>query len=531
MNKTSDMQYIIALYIRLSAADRDIDGRVKDESNSVTAQRDMLYSFVKSRPDLRNAEIIEFCDDGKTGTNFERSGVSKMLDAARGGLIHCIIVKDLSRFGRDYIEVGDYLEQIFPFLGIRFIAVNDGYDSSGYKYGSAGLVDVSFKNIVYDMYSKELSEKVRTTKRQLDEKGYNLSPYAFFGYDKAPGDKHKLVIDEEAAAVVRELFRRAESGERVLELARSLNERGEPMPMMRKRLKNVTRRWNSKDDGSNIWNDSTVRKILEDERYTGCMISGKTRRIKVGSPQTVRVHEEEWIVVPDAFPAIVGKDAFDRVQAILRTGVSPSPSAKPKRLFSRKICCGYCRLAMTRKDTSKPYYVCLTYRQNPEACCPEDRVYESEITAAVLASIRTQAQLFKKNERCAQRQKEANENRQRELREKIKALQAVIDMKSQEKMQAFEDMSSGRITLDAYQVKCERCDAYIQRNEEEIKRLEKGLEQTSAVCGPTGQPISAYTNLRTLTWEIVEELIDKIYVYSSQTVEIVWKFKDEYGER
>lgn len=336
------------------------------------------------------------------------------------------------------------------------------------------------------------------------------------------------MIDEEAAEVVRELFSRAESGESVLEPARSLNERGEPTPMMRKRLKNVTRRWNSKDDSSNIWRDSMVRKILEDERYTGCMINGKTRRVKVGSPQTVRVPEEEWIVVPDAFPAIVEKDTFERVQTILRTGVSPSPSPKQKRLFSRKICCGYCRFAMTRKDTSKPYYVCLTYRQNPEACCPEDRIYESGITAAVLASIRAQAQLFKKNERRAQRQKEADANRKRKLMEKIKALQAVVNMKSQEKMQAFEDMSSGRIALDAYQVKCERCDAYIQRNEEEIKRLRERLEQTSAVCGLTGHPISAYTNLRTLTREIVEELIDKIYVYSSQTVEIVWKFKDEY---
>ena len=180
----------------------------------------MLRNFVATRPEFAGAEIIEFCDDGRTGTNFERTGVSKMLDAAKRGQINCIIVKDLSRFGRDYIEVGDYLEQIFPFLGIRFIAINDNYDSIDHPYGSAGLIDVSFKNVIYDLYSKELSEKVRSAKRQLAEKGYFLSPYAFYGYEKAPGSKHELMIDESTAVYVRELFERALNGESTTELAR-----------------------------------------------------------------------------------------------------------------------------------------------------------------------------------------------------------------------------------------------------------------------------------------------------------------------
>lgn len=276
-------RYIIALYIRLSSADRDKSENGKDESDSITAQRDMLRNFVAARPEFAGAEIIEFCDDGRTGTNFERTGVSKMLDAAKLGQINCIIVKDLSRFGRDYIEVGDYLEQIFPFLGIRFIAINDNYDSIDHPYGSAGLIDVSFKNVIYDLYSKELSEKVRSAKRQLAEKGYFLSPYAFYGYEKAPGSKHELMIDESTAVYVRELFERALNGESTTELARDFNLRGIPTPMMVKRQKNVTRNWNSKSHDSNIWTGSIIGKILKDERYTGSAVFGKMKRVKVGS--------------------------------------------------------------------------------------------------------------------------------------------------------------------------------------------------------------------------------------------------------
>ena len=231
--------YVIALYIRLSAADRDNGTDGKEESDSVTAQRDMLKGFVAARPEFSGAEIIEFCDDGRTGANFDRTGVSKMLDAAKRGQINCIIVKDLSRFGRDYIEVGDYLEQIFPFLGIRFIAVNDHYDSIDHPYGSAGLIDVSFKNVIYDLYSKELSEKVRSTKKQLAEKGYFLSPYAFYGYEKVPGNKHELMIDESTAVYVREVFSRIQNGEGTTEIARDFNLRGIPTPMMVKRQKAV----------------------------------------------------------------------------------------------------------------------------------------------------------------------------------------------------------------------------------------------------------------------------------------------------
>ena len=158
------LNYVIAIYIRLSAEDGDLSDE-KNESNSVVNQRAYIRRFIELRPEFAGAQILEFCDDGYSGTNMERPAVRRLLEQVRQRKINCIIVKDMSRFGRDYIVVGDYLEQIFPFLDVRFIAINDSYDSKDHKYGSAGLIDVSFRNVIYDLYSKDLSEKVRSPKR------------------------------------------------------------------------------------------------------------------------------------------------------------------------------------------------------------------------------------------------------------------------------------------------------------------------------------------------------------------------------
>ena len=158
----STMEFVIAVYIRLSMEDGDLSDE-KNESNSVVNQRAYIYQYIAQHPEFSEARILEFCDDGYSGTNMERPAIKRLLQQVRDRKINCIIVKDMSRFGRDYIVVGDYLEQIFPFLDVRFIAINDGYDSKDHKYGAAGLIDVSFRNVIYDLYSKELSEKVRST--------------------------------------------------------------------------------------------------------------------------------------------------------------------------------------------------------------------------------------------------------------------------------------------------------------------------------------------------------------------------------
>jgi len=219
------MECTTALYIRLS--DDDSGDR---ESNSVTNQRDLLTGFVSGHPVLNKTRIIEFADDGWSGTNFQRPAVTEMLDAIRTGGINCVVVKDLSRFGRNYVEVCEYLEQIFPFLGVRFIAVNDRYDSKTHT-GSTAPLDVAFSAMRHGLYSKELSLKVRQSYAAKAAKGEFLCGVAPFGYMRSKTERNKLVIDEGAAATVRRIFDLAAEGRKTTEIAAVLNRENADTPL------------------------------------------------------------------------------------------------------------------------------------------------------------------------------------------------------------------------------------------------------------------------------------------------------------
>lgn len=212
----------IGKYIRLSLADRDVMKKEnKTESESIAHQRDLIQRYIDSHADLKGCEVREFYDDGYSGTNFNRPAFERLLEQIRKGEVDCVIVKDFSRFGRDYIEMGDYLERIFPYLGVRFISVNDGYDSRDYK-GTTGGLDVALKNIVYDFYSKDLSVKVTTAKRAKMKRGEYIGGHVPYGLLRNPDDKHKLINDPEAAAVVREIFEAAIGGMKISDIARML---------------------------------------------------------------------------------------------------------------------------------------------------------------------------------------------------------------------------------------------------------------------------------------------------------------------
>lgn len=229
-NRTvSGSEYVIALYIRLSQEDRDLSLRSdKTESNSITNQRALLWEYIRTHKDLADSKVIEKCDDGYSGVKFDdRPGFTEMIQLAKEGKINCIIVKDFSRFGRNYVELGDYLEQFFPFLGIRFISVNDNYDSRQFD-GTTGGLDVAFKNMIYDFYSREFSKKQRIAWKRMAEKGEYNAHCAMYGYKKADDNIHQLVIHEETGKIVHEIFEMMASGITPLKIARLLNQRGVP---------------------------------------------------------------------------------------------------------------------------------------------------------------------------------------------------------------------------------------------------------------------------------------------------------------
>jgi DNA invertase Pin-like site-specific DNA recombinase len=198
------MKYTIAKYLRISSDDADLDGMDKFESNSIANQRALLDDYIRKIPEFAGYEIIEALDDGKTGTNFSRPGVQRLIEMAQSGRVHCIIVKDLSGWGRNYLEVGNFLEQKFPAWGVRFISINDMYDSATLN-GSTGGIDIAFRNLIYELYSQDLSVKVRSGKNTAAASGKICTTYPLYGYDKDPADHSKLVIDPVDSLVVKHI--------------------------------------------------------------------------------------------------------------------------------------------------------------------------------------------------------------------------------------------------------------------------------------------------------------------------------------
>ena len=260
-------QYTLAKYLRLSSEDGDLKQTGKLESNSIANQRNLLDEFIRQSPEFYGSKVVEFCDDGWSGKNFERPAVKELIAQARIGEIQCVIVKDLSRFGRDYIIVGNYISRVFPFLGVRFIAVNDNFDSI--RPEDLGSLETSFKTMIYDFYSRQLSRKVRDAKLQLARKGEFLSHHAPYGYTKDPDRKKHLVIDPPAAEVVRRIFQMVADGQSAAQTAKALNLEGVLTPMRYKLAANCSRTvWNCIRE-ENFWTDQAIIRIIRDERYLG----------------------------------------------------------------------------------------------------------------------------------------------------------------------------------------------------------------------------------------------------------------------
>ena len=263
----------VALYLRLSREDEAARGQLKDESNSIHSQRLLLRQYVKEHQELASLPLREFVDDGYTGTNFDRPQFQQMMALVKAGEVECILVKDLSRFGRNYLEVGDYLEHIFPFLGVRFIAVNDHFDSQEYVGKTTGM-EVAFRNLVYQRYSQDLSEKVKSAMHLKMSKGKYVTSCPY-GYRKDPADKHHMVIDPETAPIVREIFLAAIAGKKTTEIAAVLNERQIPTPQMHKKTREEKRH------SAPMWSHQAVLRILQNYKYTGAMVNFKVENATI----------------------------------------------------------------------------------------------------------------------------------------------------------------------------------------------------------------------------------------------------------
>lgn len=271
-----EKQFYAAMYLRLSRDDEDKDGQIKSESNSIRSQRELIKSFIREQEDIELYDI--YVDDGFTGSNFDRPDFIRMMEDVEAGRVNCVIVKDLSRFGRDYIEAGRYIQKVFPSLSVRFIAITDHYDSLSADSGESNIV-LPVKNFINDSYCRDISTKVKSQLHIKRKNGEYIAPFAVYGYRKADNNRNQLVIDEYAADIVRKIFEWKIEGYALTAIADRLNELGILSPREYKKSLGMNFEGGFKGTEQSKWGAVAVKRILQNEVYLGNLVQGKTEKV------------------------------------------------------------------------------------------------------------------------------------------------------------------------------------------------------------------------------------------------------------
>ncbi len=510
------------LYIRLSREDGD-----KVESESVSSQKAILQKFVSENDDISVYDL--YVDDGWSGTDFERPAFRRMFADVTTKKINCVIVKDLSRFGRNYVEAGKYLETVFPLFNVRFIAVNDMIDSSANPQ-SANNIIVPFKNIINDEYCRDISMKVRTALDIRRRQGKFIGSFAAYGYKKDENDHSKLVIDEEAAQTVKFIFNKFLSGYSIMGIARELNARGISNPSAYKAEKGL-----KTNRGGIYWVDSTVRRILTNELYIGNLVQKKNQKVSYKIHLNKKVESKNRITVKNTHEAIIAESDFEKVQSLLARDTRTSPKERQLSVLAGFIKCADCGRAMQKRTVKQPYrtyeyYCCPTYRKMHSKACTKHTVRADVIENALLTFLNKYIAFAVDFDRLAEKI-----NRARGANAKPRRLAGELSVKRQELEKAqkllleiYPDFKSGIISRGQYFALKEKYEnaalkarESIERLNEEISAYKKGVKENEFIAA-----FKKFKGLKELTREVVVELVDNIYVHEGGEIEIHFKFKD-----
>ena len=504
----------VDFYLRLSLE----DGDQQDESNSITSQREILKDYIHSKEEFTGVQIREHIDDGYTGTNFNRPAFQKMIAMVKKNEVKTILVKDLSRFARDYIESGAYIEQIFPFMQVRFISVNDNYDSKNNENGISSL-EIPFKNLVYDYYSKDISQKIRSSVKIRQEKGYYFGSKAPYGYVKNEKDHHQLIVDEEVRPIVKEVFTRYLSGESMLAIAKYFNEREVLTPAKHIGLKR----------GSGIWTGQIVRYLLTQRVYTGAIVGGKTRVYEVGSDHRQWTDSEDWIIRENMHEAIISQEDFAEVQNRLSSNAKHiSRERKHFHILQDKVYCGKCnhKMSYTIYSGKSDGYYC-PYRYKAKDCgCMKGKIQASVLEEIVSKEIQIYTERFLEKEQTRMIEHRVKESICESLLERKKKLEAEQQKNQISKMQCYERHKQGIMEKEEYLSKRESLTQRAKNIEQEISVIENKIrENTASRHYLNVDKLREAVAKGELVLDWINEVIDRIYVYDKDKVEIVWKFE------
>ncbi len=538
--------YNVAVYLRLSRDDaatgsgKDIDGRVttsngKTESNSISSQRDMIRSYIRQHDDMEIYDI--YVDDGWSGANFDRPAFKRMMEDIEAGKIDCVIVKDLSRLGRDYIEAGRLIQKTFPAFCVRFIALTDNFDSLTADYNEKSLV-LPVKNFVNDSYCRDISQKVKSQKKVKRENGEFIGAFTVYGYKKSEENKNQLVPDDYAADIVRKIFAWRIEGFSNLAISNRLNEMGILSPMEYKKSKGQKFHTSFSTGVKAKWSSVAVKRILVDETYIGTLVQGKGESINHKVKRNTIKPENEWVKVANTHEPIILNEDFEIVRELLKVECRAFNQSDKSHMYAGVLFCGDCKEIMTRrlirhKNGETVSFMCGT--KNSGKGCTKHSIDENVLNHIVLTGLRQQIALFMDKENVLNRinQMEVNFEEVIAFDREIEKLHKEQDKYLSLRAGLYEDLKENIITeedfrnfREIYEKQYNELSQAIKSQEDTIKKLFK----SGISAGVQLERMKEMLQITELDRDTLITFVSKIFIYEDKRVYLELRHKELFSK-
>lgn len=535
---TQEKVFKTGLYVRLSIE----DVRDRKDSDSIENQTYLLKQFVEERPFLQIYSI--YTDNGEKGTNFDRPEFNRLMDDVKAGRVNCIVVKDLSRFGRDYLETGNYLEKIFPFLGVRFISINDNYDSFNPENSNEGLI-ISLKNLLNDVYTKDISKKIISTFRERQSKGEFLGAHVPYGYSRPDDGTYKLVVDEEAALVIRQIYQWKVEGLSDTAIARRLNDMGIPSPSKYKYLKGE---WKNARYNNNIWQRQAIKAITENEVYLGHKIYGKIQASLYEGKRKSRVPRDEWTIIENDHEPIIDQETFDIVHArrleVYKEFTERLEQNKhfenTENIFKDIAICGDCKAKLVRRRRIKNnelsfYFSCTTYETNSGYKCTRKHIPEDEMIEAVYNAIRSKIDMVASIDEILEKVRNSTrfQSESDGISVEIRKTKSQIERLNSLRSSLYDDYMEQLLIEQEYlyaKNKYEKDEADYKNRLNELLLQQKKYAETYSHDNKWLSAFRTFRDEKILTRGMLLALVDTVELNADRNILVNFKFKDVYEE-
>lgn len=512
---SSRVEYHTASYERLSREDGD-----RPESDSILNQQRMIEDYCAWHPEFKI--VSHYSDDGYTGTNFNRPAFQQMLKDIETGKINCIIVKDLSRFGRDYIDMGHYLERYFPAHDVRFIAINDNVDSEKGPYDMM----LPLKNVFNAQYAKDISGKVRSAFEVKQRRGQFVGAFASYGYLKDPNQHGHLIVDPVAAPVVKRIFELAATGVGQVRIALTLNKEGVPCPSEYKKLMGEKYHNSKKLDTTNYWTYATIHRMLSNEMYIGNMVQRRSVRPTMhGKAQ--KLDKDNWVIVPNTHEPIISQELWDAVQAQMSKNTRSLDFEANVGLFAGFLKCGDCGRSMVKvRWDDRIHYSCGSYRRYGSSVCTKHYIPQKALEEIILQDLNRIIGAVGDLKSLAEEGRDEDTSKQRVLNEQ-KRLEGALERIRHIKKSTYEDYRDGLLTRDEFMDYKADYDRQEQTLAEQLERAQEALNAEDPLAQEWVDQLLQLGQLTELDRPTLAQTVKEIRIFEDKQVEITYLFSDE----